>query len=198
MKLVGLTGGIASGKSTVARMLVELGAELIDADVLAREIVDPGRPAYRDILEYFGEDVLDEDKSINRDALAQIVFNDEQARGKLNSFTHPRVGEELVGRLQYYRDKGADIVIFDAALLLETPAVNWIKPVIVVTADDETKIERLKLRNGYEREEALSRITSQWSDKERSEKAHYVIDNSGSLQELRERVQEVWDRLARE
>ena len=198
MKLVGLTGGIATGKSTVAEMFVDLGARLIDADLLARDVVQPGKPAWHEIVQSFGPQVLNRDQTINREALAEIVFNEPPARQKLNSITHPRIGKELMERVSRYRKEGAEIVIFDAALLLETPAVNWIKPVVVVTADEETRIKRLKQRNGLTREQALSRIRAQWPDEKRAALADYVIDNSGTRDELRGKVEDTWHKLQKD
>jgi dephospho-CoA kinase len=192
LKIVGLTGGIGAGKSTVARMLVARGARLIDADLLAREVVEPGKPAWRDIVEEFGEDVLNADRSINREALAAVVFKDEEKRERLNLITHPRIGEQMIALTNKYRDEGAQVVIIDAALLLESPATRWIKPAIVVVADDELKVDRVCARDRCGREEVLGRIRSQWTDEKRAGLADYVIDKSGDLASLEEQVEKVW------
>lgn len=195
MKIVGLTGGIGSGKTTVAGMLVERGARLIDADLLARVVVEPGRPAYNDIVEEFGEAALNPDKTINRERLGEIVFADRKKRERLNKITHPRIGEELLKQIRKFQEEGAKVTIFDAALLLETPATSWIKPVIVVAAGDEVKIERILARDGLARGEVENRIKSQWSDEQRIEKADFVINNSGDLASLEGQVDEVWGKI---
>lgn len=195
MKIVGLTGGIGSGKTTVAGMLVERGARLIDADLLARVVVEPGRPAYNDIVEEFGEAALNPDKTINRERLGEIVFADREKRERLNKITHPRIGEELLKQIRKFQEEGAKVTIFDAALLLETPATSWIKPVIVVAAGDEVKIERILARDGLARGEVENRIKSQWSDEQRIEKADFVINNSGDLASLEGQVDEVWGKI---
>jgi dephospho-CoA kinase len=196
LKLVGLTGGIGTGKSTVARMLVERGARLIDADLLARVVVEPDRPAWKDIVAEFGEGVLNADRTINREALAAVVFNDEEKRDRLNRITHPRIGRELLDLINRLRDEGSRIAVFDAALLLETPATNWIKPVIVVVADDALKVKRVCSRDNCSEEDVISRIESQWTDEKRAALADHVIDNSGDLAALEEQVEKVWKSLS--
>jgi dephospho-CoA kinase len=197
MRVVGLTGGIASGKSTVARMLVELGARLVDADLIARQVVEPGRPAWTEIVAHFGVGVLGPDRTLNRDRLGEIVFRDEPARQLLNGITHPRIGAEMVELIQGYQREGAKVVIIDAALLLESLATSWVRPVVVVTADEAAKVQRIMARDGLSREQALARIKAQWSDEERKARADFVIDNSGTLEELRRQVAKVWQELGR-
>jgi len=195
MRVVGLTGGIASGKSTVARMFVELGARLVDADLIARQVVEPGRPAWADIVAHFGEGVLNPDRTLNRDQLGEIIFHDEKARQLLNGITHPRIGTEMLEQIQRHQRAGANVVLIDAALLLESPATSWIRPVVAVAADEAVKVQRIMERDGWSREQALARIRAQWSDEERKANADFVIDNSGSLEELQRRVEEVWVEL---
>jgi len=192
MKIVGLTGGIGSGKSTVAGMLVARGARLIDADELARVVVAPGRPAHEDIVREFGEGVLNPDRTLARERLAAVVFQDESKRQRLNLITHPRIGEEMLRLLKGYQEDGASVVIIDAALLFESPATSWIKPAIVVVCRTEVKVARVCARDGAGREEVLARIASQWSDEERVKLADFVIDNSGTREELEEQVEKVW------
>jgi dephospho-CoA kinase len=195
MRVVGLTGGIASGKSTVARMFVELGARLVDADLLARRVVEPEKPAWKEIVAHFGEGVLNPDRTLNREKLGEIVFRGEQERQLLNSLTHPRIGAEMLEQIQGYQREGANVVLIDAALLLESPATSWIRPVVVVVADEEIKVKRIMARDGLSRDQALARLRAQWSDEERRAKADWAIDNSGTLQELQRRVEEVWTEL---
>jgi dephospho-CoA kinase len=195
MKIVGLTGGIGSGKSTVARMLAARGARVIDADLLAREVVAPDLPAWQEIVEHFGEEVLNPDRTLNRERLAAVVFGDEDRRRLLNGIVHPRIGQETLERIKVFEREGAPLVVFDAALLLETPATNWIRPVIVVVADEETRVGRVVARDGTGAETARSRMAAQWTDAERVQHADYVIDNSGDLAALAAQVERLWGRL---
>ncbi len=195
MKVVGLTGGIGSGKSTVSAMLEKMGGRIIDADKLAREVVEPGNPAWKDIMREFGEGVLNHDSTINREALAELVFRDEKKRRRLNQITHPRIGERMIELIDRFREQGAPVAIIDAALLIESPATRWIKPVIVVAAGDELKIERIMKRDGAAREEVEKRIRSQMPDREKRKHADYVIENSGDLAGLEEQVRKVWEQV---
>jgi len=195
--LVGLTGGVASGKSIVAQMLVELGAHLIDTDQLARKVVEPDRPAWRDIVARWGEGILNEDRSINRGKLAQIIFSNPKARKELEGMTHPRIDEEvkrLVEELEY-ADNGRGIIIIDIPLLYE---VNWqdkVDLVMVVYADEDTQIERLLKRRGMTREEAQARLNSQIPLSEKVKYADFVIDNSGPMQRTKDQVKEIFGKL---
>ena len=198
MKIVGLTGGIGAGKSTVARMLVEKGARLIDADVLARQVVEPEAPAWKDIVSEFGQGVLNPDRTLNREALAAVVFENEQKRQRINQITHPRIGRKMLEMIRGYKEQGASITIIDAALLLESSATRWIKPVIVVVADDEVKIKRVCERDGCTPKEVLKRIKSQWPDRERASLADYVIDNSGDYDSLHKQVDKLWENINKE
>ncbi|HUT55183.1 MAG TPA: dephospho-CoA kinase [bacterium] len=195
MKIVGLTGGIGSGKSTVARMFVDRGARLIDADQLARDVVLPQKPAWNDIVREFGEAVLLPDRAINREALAAIVFADQDKRKRLNDITHPRIGQEMLRLAKQFTEQGAPLAVIDAALLLESPATKWIKPVIVVVADEAVKLERVCARDRCDQDEVLQRIRAQWPDSERVKYADYVIDNSGTLEDLKEQVEKVWRQI---
>ena len=199
MLLVGLTGGVASGKSIVAQMLVELGAHLIDTDQLARKVVEPDRPAWRDIVARWGEGILNEDRSINRGKLAQIIFSDPEARKELEGMTHPRIDEEvkrLVEELEYACN-GRGIIIIDVPLLYE---VNWqdkVDLVIVVYADEDTQIERLLEKRGMTREEAQARLNSQLPLSEKVKYADFVVDNSGSMQRTGEQVKKIFGELVK-
>src|SRR4030042_580012 len=195
MRGVGLTGGIASGKSTVARMFVELGARLVDADLLARQVVERDKPAWGEIADHFGEGVLNPDRTLNREKLAEIIFRDPDERRVLNDITHPRIGAEMLDLIQRFQREGAAVVLIDAALLLESPATNWIRPVVVVTAEEEVRAERIMERDGLSQEQALARIRSQMREDERKTRAGYVVAHSGSLEDLQDRVEEVWIEL---
>ena len=195
MKIAGLTGGIGSGKSTVDRLLEARGARVVDADQVAREIVLPDRPAWREIVAAFGDSILNPDRSLNREALARVVFDQPDKLALLNRITHPRIGTEVASKLKGWQDEGVGLAVIDAALLLESPATDWIKPVIVVTADEETRIRRVVGRDGCAPDEARRRIANQWSDAERVKYADYVIDNSSDLDALETRVDAVYRAL---
>ncbi len=195
MKLIGLTGSIASGKSLVADMLLKLGASVIDADQIAREVVKPGMPAWKALVETFGEDILASDQTIEREKLGKIVFADDEARLKLNRITHPEIGREMASQIVKYQEKGKSFVVLEAALLLETDAKSMVNSVIVVTVDKDIQIQRLLKRDNISREEALQRIHSQMSGEEKAGQADYVISNSGSIEETEKQVHSLWQRL---
>lgn len=198
MKIAGLTGGIGSGKSTVDRLLEARGARVVDADAVAREVVTPDLPAWREIVAAFGEGVLNPDRTLNREALAAVVFNSPEKLARLNRITHPRIIEEVMSRMKTWQDEGVALAVIDAALLLESPATNWIKPVIVVTAGEEVRVRRVVARDGCTLEDARRRIAAQWTDAERVRRADYVIDNSGDLAALKVQVEKLWPKLLAE
>jgi len=192
--LVGLTGGIGSGKSTVARMFVERGAVLIDADAVAREVVEPGTPGFDAIVEHFGPDVVGPDGRLDRAKIADLVFTDEDARQALNDITHPLVGEEMMRRVA---DAPEDaIVVMDIPLLAEggKERASGYPAVVVVEAPRAVRLERLVAR-GMDRDDAAARMDHQASDEQRRAMATHVIDNSGDLAALQEQVADVWDDL---
>ncbi|HLE24132.1 MAG TPA: dephospho-CoA kinase [Thermodesulfobacteriota bacterium] len=196
MKVIGLTGNIACGKTVVARMFEELGAKIIDADYIARLIVEPGEPAWKDIVEKFGHKILNPDGTINRKKLGDIVFRDIEKREELNRTTHPRIIDKIESMLEEYRKENIKVVIVEAALILEK---GGMKPIIsdlmVVAADEEAQIKRLIERDGISREEALTRIKAQMPVSEKVKFATYVIDNSRTLEETRKQVEEVWKKI---
>lgn len=190
---VGLTGGIASGKSTVAAMLVELGAVLIDGDALAREVVARGTPGLAQVMEEFGEQVLTPEGDLDRPALGRIVFTDETARRRLEAITHPLIFERYA-ELEAAAAPDA-LVVHDIPLLAESGRADTFDAVVVVDVPVEVQVERMVRDRGWTREEAESRIAAQASREDRLAIATYVIDNTGSLEDLRERVREVYDEL---
>jgi dephospho-CoA kinase len=196
VKVFGITGNIASGKSSVARMFEELGARIIDADDVARAVVEPGEPAWKEIADEFGKEVIEPGGRINRKKLAEIVFSDEARRGKLNDITHPRIRERIRELLGEYERGGAQVVMVEATLIVERGGLmSLLDGLIVVTADEETQIERLVREKGYTREEAVSRLGAQMPAGEKVKYGDYVIDNSGPLEDTRRRVKEVWDAI---
>jgi dephospho-CoA kinase len=199
VRVVGLTGGIGSGKSTVARLLAERGAIVIDADQVAREIVEPGEPALAEIAAHFGAEVLTEDGALDRPALAAIVFNDADARRDLEAITHPRIGDRIVARLAEIRlgersDGASRVVVLDHPLLVETGTTQACDDVIVVTAPEEVRVQRLVDQRGMDESDARARIAAQADDATRVAAATHVIDNSGGVSEL----QVALERLAAE
>jgi dephospho-CoA kinase len=196
VKLVGLTGGIASGKSTVATMLRELGAKIINADDLARAIVQPGKEAWKEIVAAFGTEVLRPDRAIDREKLRTTIFQDAAARKRLDSITHPRIRALAQARAQELAAKGAAIVIYEAPLLFENEAHLWLRPVILVACDDFLQRRRLKARDRLNDAEIEQHIKAQMPLSEKRTLADFVIENNGDLDDLKKQVKEVWTKLA--
>ncbi len=193
--LVALTGGIGAGKSTVSRLLAEHGAVVIDADQLARLVVEPGSPALAAIAERFGGGVL-RDGALDRPALSAIVFDDEDARRDLEAITHPAIGDEFRRRLETVPE--AKIVVYDVPLLAESSphAPANFDAVVVVEAPIEVRLARLEQR-GMDRDDAMRRMASQSGDEERRRLATHVLDNRGGVAELARQVDTLWDALER-
>jgi dephospho-CoA kinase len=189
---VGLTGGIGSGKSEVARILAGLGAYVVDSDVLAREVVAPGTPGLLAVAEAFGPSVLAPDGSLDRAALAAVVFADEEARARLNAIVHPLVGAAAAER--YAAAPEGAVVVHDVPLLVETGMAPLFDVVVVVDAPDEVRVARL-VRRGLTEADARARIAAQATREERNAAAHHVVANDGTLDELRERVLALWRAL---
>lgn len=194
--LLGVTGGIATGKTVVAHMLEQLGAKMIDFDILSRTVMEPGRPAWKDIIAYFGEQVLREDRTLDRKKLSEIVFPDKEKRRKLEEFTHSRILEEFIGRVKAYSTKGPNAVIEAVVpLLFEVNLQYLFHKTLVVYTSEAIQIERLIMRDQISRERATLIIQSQMSIEEKRGYADFVVDNSGSLEEARKQVEEVWKKL---
>ncbi len=194
--LVGLTGGIATGKSTVANLLRDLGAEIIDADVLAREVVEPGEPALDEIVAEFGRGVLEPTGRLDRKALGAIVFAEPERRRTLEAITHPRIRERFQRGLDALAARDfPGLVFFDAAVMIESGNYRNMDRLVVVVADEPTQIARLMARDGVDREEALRKIRSQMPLAEKAKLADYVIDNSGEPAATAARVRAVHQAL---
>ena len=190
MFLVGLTGGIASGKSTVSRLLGDHGATVVDADVIAREVVEPGAPALAAIVERFGNGVLRSDGSLDRERLGAIAFSDPEANADLRAITHPEIGRVIGERMTALA--GTDrVVILDAALLVET-ARGGLAMLIVVAADLDVQVERMMRDRALSRAAAEARIASQAPLADKLAAADLVVWNNGTIEELEARVDEVW------
>jgi dephospho-CoA kinase len=190
--LLGLTGGIGSGKSTAAARLADLGAVVIDADRIAREVVEPGRPAYQPMIDRFGRDIVRPDLSLDRPKIAKQVFTDAEALADLNAITHPAIREAIGRRLLEYVDTD-QVVVLDVPLLGETTNKSWgLAGVIVVDTPAEIAIKRLVEQRGMTEEDAAARIKSQMSRDERKKLADVVIDNSRDRQWLDHQVDQAW------
>lgn len=194
--LLGVTGGIASGKTTVTDMLKELGAPLIDFDSIAREVVEPGKPAWKEIVDYFGKQILQKDKSLDRKKLSEIVFRDMEKRKKLESFTHPRIQEEFIKQLTQIVGRDSDAIVqVDVPLLIEGNLQYMFHKTLVVYIPEEKQIERLVQRDGISKEEATDRLKAQLPIDEKVGYADFVIHNDKSLEETRKQVEELWETL---
>ncbi len=198
MIFVGLTGGVATGKSTVAKMLERCGAFVIDADALAHQVMEPGKPAWRAIVKTFGKTVVHPDRTINRPALGAMVFRNRAKLRLLEQIIHPRVAREQakLTRLACRQDPKA-VVIYDVPLLYEAGIDARVDKVIVVTVDRETQISRLKKRNGLTRTEALRRIRNQWPLRNKVAAADYVLDGTTARPRLFTLVTSLYRELAR-
>ena len=195
MKVVGLTGGIGCGKSTVAEIFRGLGAYIIDADQLARRVVEPGRPALAEIKKAFGDEMLNPDGTLSRKKMADIVFARPEARKTLERITHPRIGEEIMAELKKAQDQGCKLAVIDAALLVESASAGWLRPLVLVVADEESRISRVCGRDSFCAEEVRARIRNQASDEERRKKADFVIENNGDIEALKLQVSRLYREL---
>jgi len=196
MILVGLTGGVATGKSTVAKMFKQCGAAVINADLLARQVVEPGKPAWRAIVKLFGRTVLNQDRSLDRQTLGSIVFHNPKKRRQLERIIHPRVAREqqrLVHRIA--KRKPHAVVIYEVPLLFEAGVDKRVDKIIVVTVDRNTQIARLSKRNGLSRTEALRRIRSQMPLAKKIQQADHVLNGTLSRPFLRKQVGQLFNSL---
>jgi len=197
-RIIGLTGGIASGKSTVASLLQELGAAIVDADQIAREVVAPETPALAEIAARFGPGVLDDERRLDRKKLGAVVFGDDRARADLNAITHPRIGEASRRRIAELEKLGADPIIYEAALLVENRATAWLDALIVVSVPAAVQLARLMERDQIGAGEARARLAAQLPPEDKVAAADHVVDNSGTLEETRTQVAELWQSLSQQ
>jgi dephospho-CoA kinase len=198
--IVGLTGGIVSGKSTVAKMFKDLDAKIIDADKLGHSVILPHKTAWRKIVKLFGENILKEKLEIDRRKLGQLVFNNQKLLKKLNEITHPEISKIIKSNIQKFinnPNQSKKILIIEAALIYEAKIDGLMDRIILVYIDEEEQIKRLMKRDGFSREDALKRIKSQMPIKEKIKKANYVINNNDTLDKTKEQVKIIWQQLIR-
>ena len=194
--LLGVTGSIGTGKSTVARMLEELGSPIIDFDMLARVVVEPGEPAYKDIVAFFGEQVLADDKTLDREKLKLIVFNDMEKRKKLESFTHPRIGEKFLELVEKHSAGKKDVIIqVVIPLLIEAHMQAVFDHLLMVYAPEEVQLKRVMERDRIDEKLAMSIIRSQISVEDKKGYCDLIVDNSRTLEETRMQVDTLWKKL---
>lgn len=183
--IVGLTGGIATGKSTVSNILIEMGIKVIDADKIAHQILDKD-DVIKKIKDQFGEEVINKNK-VNRAKLGKLVFDDQEKRKKLEEITHPQILKKIKDKVNKYKDKN-EIIVLDVPLLFETGLDKWVDQVWLVYADFNTQLERIKKRDGLETKEAKKRINAQISLNQKKKKADIIIKNEGTIQDLKRKI----------
>ena len=194
-KVIGLTGGIGSGKSTVSQYLAELGAKIIDGDKVGHEAFKPNTEAWHDVVATFGRQILTSSGEIDRKKLGEMVFNDPESLLQLNKIMHPRMIDMIEAQIEEYRQQGIDVVVLEAAVLIEANWTSHVDEVWVTVTPEPAVLKRLKEQRGLEEEQTLARIRSQLSQEERMKHADVVINNDGDLNEVKAKVRELWERL---
>jgi len=194
-KVIGLTGGIGSGKSTVSQYLKKLGAVIIDADKVGHEAFQPGTDTWREVVAAFGRDILTPNGEIDRKKLGAIVFNNPQALGQLNRIMHPKMRDMMKAQIDEHRRQGVAVVVLEAAILIEANWTPLVDEVWVTRATEAAVLERLKKQRGLAEEQTLARIRSQLSDEERLKHADVVITNEGNLEEIEAKIRELWAKI---
>lgn len=193
--ILGITGGVAVGKSTAARFFAKLGAVVVSADALAREVVAPGSSTLMKLVEYFGCRILHNDGSLNRKVLGDIVFSDGDARRFVNNITHARIGLLAEEKLKALNGEGAPLIIYESPLLFEAGVENRVDKILVVRASREHQIKRLLRREGMTQAKAEAMIDSQMPQEEKAARADYVIDTTGTLGDLEEKIRRLFEKL---
>ncbi|HOT44060.1 MAG TPA: dephospho-CoA kinase [Spirochaetota bacterium] len=195
-KCFALTGAIGTGKSAVASMLAEMGAHIIDTDLIAREVVEPGQPALRDIEDYFGKDVIHADGTLNREKVREQIIRDPEKRNKLNSFTHPRINRIVMERIGKFNGMNDGMpIIIDVPLLYESGWDRFFPDAILVYVPVALQVERLMARDRLDRHTAELTIAAQMSIEDKKGRARFIVDNSGTLEETRRQVAALFEKL---
>ncbi len=189
--VIGLTGGIASGKSTVSNMIKKMGITVVDADQISRDVVEIGKPAYNQIVDVFGVEILQEDHTLDRGKLGALIFSDPKRREQLNKIVHPEVRKEMLLQVEEEKKQGAKAVVLDIPLLFESRLTYMVDKTILVYVDEHTQLERLMHRNNYTEEEAKLRIQSQLPLKDKRKLADEIIDNNGSIENTQTQLEAV-------
>ena len=192
MKTIGLTGGIGSGKSTVSATLAELGATILNADLVGHEAYLPHQNVWQDVVDAFGRGILNEQDEVDRTKLGPIVFGSPEALQKLNSIVHPWMYKRMDGMLGDLRNKGTQVVVLEAAILIEAKWTPLVDEVWVTVASEDNVIERLQARNNFTPEQVRQRINAQMSNDERKQQAQVVIDTNGTIEEVKAKVRSLW------
>ncbi|MBS96846.1 MAG: dephospho-CoA kinase [SAR202 cluster bacterium] len=192
MFVIGLIGGIGSGKSSVSEILKSLGVDVIDADKVGHEAYTPDSEGWRKVISVFGQDIVGPDKQIDRKKLGSIVFSDPNEMDKLNKLMHPIIHDLVKEKIKNFSDQGVNVVILEAAILIEANWQDLTDEIWLAKANQEVVIERVQLRNNFTREEIIKRIQSQMSNDEREKHADVVIDNDGTIEQLHEKVKTLW------
>jgi len=198
MIVIGLTGGILTGKSTVSEILAQRGAVIIDADKVGHEAYRPQTKVWQGVMDAFGTDILKENAEIDRKKLGEIVFHDPQALARLNEIMHPAMHLMMKEEIERLRGEGVDVVVLEAAVLIEANWTDLVDEVWVTMAPEETAVRRLQDRGGLSEEQARARIRSQISSEERAKHADVIIDTNCDLAEVEAKVEELWHKLERE
>ena len=195
MKIIGLTGGIGSGKSTVARSLQEHGFPIVDADLIAREIVEPGQPALAELTKEFGADILNADGSLDRGLLASRAFTNKDTTQRLNNITHPRINQRTQELFDEARENGAEAVIYDMPLLIDKGLHKDMDATIVVHAAEHVRLERLTTKRGLDVDDVRRRINAQIDDETRKQYADILLDNNGTEEDLTQQIAQAVDKI---
>ena len=189
MIILGLTGSIGCGKSSLSNILKENNIDIIDADIISRKIFED-KKLLNLVFEHFGDCIKNEDGSLNRKALGNIVFNDDNKLIELNALTHPRIKEKIIKEIEMLKLNNKEVIVIDAPLLIEGGYLEMVDKLLVITCNNEIQVSRIQKRDNCTRQEALSRINSQMSQEEKVKYADYILDNSGSIEDLKENTRE--------
>ncbi|WAC07062.1 MAG: dephospho-CoA kinase [Thermodesulfobacteriota bacterium] len=199
MLIVGLTGGIASGKTTIADMFKKEGAYIIDIDMISREVVKPGKPAWGEVVHIFGKEVLNEDQTLNRKKVGDIVFSDAEKRKKLEDIIHPEIAKERLIKINEIAKKNdRAIVIIDVPLLIETNKQDTVDKVVLVYTSPQGQVERMVKRDGFSLEEANNRLAAQMPIEKKKKFAHFIITNDGPCEKIQKEVKKIFRELKKE